>query len=84
MIVAYFLQNSANKYLRRSGQQAEISKANAWRVTKLLKFFHYKVNVVHQFKLIDYDKRVQFCNWFNTHVHDGILDLQLTFFTDEM
>ena len=53
------------------------------KLQKLLKFFPYKINLVHQLQPLDYDKRVQFCNWFNTQVHDGILDPQLTFFTDE-
>ena len=34
--VANFLQNSSNKSLRRSGQEAGISKASALRTTKLL------------------------------------------------
>ena len=33
--VAYFLQHSVNKSLRRLGQEAGISKASAWRATKL-------------------------------------------------
>ena len=36
--VAYFLQHSVNKSLRRLGQEAGISKACAWKATKLLKF----------------------------------------------
>ena len=35
--VAYFLKNSPNKSLERLGQQAGISRASAWRATKLLK-----------------------------------------------
>ena len=35
--MAYFLQNSPNKSLRRLGQEVGISKASAWRAMKLLK-----------------------------------------------
>ena len=81
--VLYFLQNSPSKSLRCLSQQASIGKTNAWKATKLLKFHPYKLNVVQQIKPVDYDKRVRFCNWFNTQVHDGILGPQLTFFTNE-
>jgi hypothetical protein len=29
-------------------------------------------------------KKVRFCNWFINHVHEGLLDSKLTFFTDEV
>jgi hypothetical protein len=32
---------------------------------------------------VDYEKRVRFCNWFISHVHDGLIDPTLTFYTDE-
>jgi hypothetical protein len=38
---------------------------------------------VPKIELLDYEKRVRFCNWFINHVHDGLLDPKLTFFTDE-
>jgi hypothetical protein len=43
----------------------------------------YKITVVPEIKLVDYEKRVRFCNWFIDHVHDELLDLKLTFFTHE-
>jgi cbb3-type cytochrome oxidase subunit 1 len=42
-----------------------------WRATKLL---HIRVGLRK--------KRVWFCNWFISHVHDGFLNSKLTFFTD--
>jgi hypothetical protein len=41
------------------------------------------MTVVPKIKPVDYEKRVRFCNWFINHVHDGLLDPKLTFFTDE-
>jgi hypothetical protein len=38
---------------------------------------------VPEIKHVDYEKRARFCNWFINHVHDGLLDPKLTFFTDE-
>jgi hypothetical protein len=34
-------------------------------------------------KPVDYEKRVRFGNWFISHVHEGIIDPKLAFFTDE-
>jgi hypothetical protein len=30
------------------------------------------------------EKRARFCNWFISHLHEGLLDPQLTFFTAEV
>jgi hypothetical protein len=43
----------------------------------------YKVTVVPEIKPVDYEKRMRFCDWFISHVHVGLLDTKLTFFTDE-
>jgi hypothetical protein len=43
----------------------------------------YKITVVPEIKPVHYEKRVKFCNWFISHVHDGLLDPKLTTFTDE-
>jgi hypothetical protein len=41
------------------------------------------MTVVPEIKPVDYGKRVRFCNWFISHVHDGLLDIKQMFFTDE-
>jgi hypothetical protein len=43
----------------------------------------YKITIVPEITLVDYEKRMRFCNWCISHVHDGLLDPKLTFFTDE-
>jgi hypothetical protein len=43
----------------------------------------YKITVVPEIKPVDYERRVMFCNWFNSHVQDGLPDPELTYFTYE-
>jgi hypothetical protein len=42
----------------------------------------YKITVP-EIKRIHYEKRVRFCIWFIKRLHEGLLDPNLTFFTDE-
>jgi hypothetical protein len=63
-------------------RQSGVSVGSAWTATKLLHIRPYKITVVPEIKLVDYE-RVRFCNWFIYHVHDGLFDPKLTFFTDE-
>ncbi|PNF15704.1 hypothetical protein B7P43_G12455 [Cryptotermes secundus] len=81
--IGHRLENSPRKSLRRLAQQSGVSLGSAWTATKLLHIRPYKFTVVHEIKPVDYEKRVRFCNWFINHVHDGLLDPKLTFFTDE-
>lgn len=51
-------------------------------VKKILHFHPYKVTVVQELLPPDYERRVQYCNWFNANLrNDDLLDL--TFFSDE-
>jgi hypothetical protein len=38
---------------------------------------------VPKIKPVDYEKRARFCNWFISHVNDGLPDPKLTLFTYE-
>jgi hypothetical protein len=49
----------------------------------LLHILPYKITVVPEIKPVYYEKRVIFCNWVFSQVHDGHLDTKLTLFTDE-
>jgi hypothetical protein len=51
-------------------------------LTKSLHMHPYKVSVVQQLHAPDYDKRMQYCRWFNEHLNNDDL-LDVTFFTDE-
>jgi hypothetical protein len=71
------LENLPRKSLRRLTLQSGVSEGSAWTVTKLLHIRSHKIKPVH------YEKRVKFSNLFISHVHDGLPDPALTFFTDE-
>jgi hypothetical protein len=60
-----------------------VSLGNVWKATKILHFHPYKITVVPEIKPVDYENKVRFCNWFISHVHDGLTDPKLTFFTDK-
>jgi hypothetical protein len=69
--------------LRRLAQQGGVSVGSEWKATKLLHIRPYKITVVPEIKSVDYEKRVTFFNWLIKHVHDGLTDPKLTFFTNE-
>jgi hypothetical protein len=60
-----------------------LKKETAWRATKNLHPWPYKITQVQVIEGGDYGRRTHFCNWFFQAVHDGVLDPKLTFFTDE-
>jgi hypothetical protein len=77
------LEISPRKSLRRLSQQIGVSVGSASRATKLIKFRLYRVRVVHELKPVDTPQRIRFCNWMLKNVHDGLIDPQLLFITDE-
>jgi hypothetical protein len=44
----------------------------------------YEITVFPEIKHVVYEKTMRFCNWFINHVHEGVIDPKLTFFTDEV
>jgi hypothetical protein len=56
---------------------------SAFTATKLIKHRPYKITVVHELKQPDFAARIHICNWLLQNVHDGILDPQLLFMTNE-
>jgi hypothetical protein len=64
--------------------QSDVTVGSACTGTKLLRILPYEFTVVPEINLGDYEKRSRFRNWFTSHVHDGLLDPKLTFFTDEV
>jgi hypothetical protein len=53
------------------------------KAKKLLKLQPYKTMVIHALKEHDPVVRINFCNWFLQSVHDGGVDLQLVFSSNE-
>jgi hypothetical protein len=51
-----------------------VSVGCEWTATELLHIRPYKITVVPEIKHVDYEKRVRFCNWFISHVHDRLID----------
>jgi hypothetical protein len=80
--IGHQLENSPRKSLQQLAQQSGVSVGNAWTVTNLLHICPYKITVVPEIKPVNYKKRERFCNWFINHVHHGLIDPKLTFFTD--
>jgi hypothetical protein len=58
-----------------------VSIGSASKATILVKFRSYEV--VHELKPVDAPQRIRFCNWTLKNVHDGLVDPQLLFITDE-
>jgi hypothetical protein len=77
------LEHLPRKSLAQLAQQAQVSKTTAWRATKNLHLQPYKITQIQVTEECDYGRRTHFCNWILQAVHDGILDPELTFFTDE-
>jgi hypothetical protein len=53
------------------------------KATKLRKFCSYRMIVVHELKPIDAPQRSQFCNWMLKNMHNGFVDTEFLFITDE-
>ncbi|CAI9731087.1 Macrophage migration inhibitory factor-like [Octopus vulgaris] len=62
------LQRSPRKSLRRLSQETRISLTSTHRAVHQLKFFPYKVHVVHELKPQDSEKRVLFCRRFENFI----------------
>jgi hypothetical protein len=75
--IGHWLENSPWKSLQRLALQSGVSVGSAFTATELLHIRLYKITVVPQIK------PVRFCNWSINHVPVGLLDSNLTFFTDE-
>jgi hypothetical protein len=71
------------KYLRRASQETGASLGCASQATKLLRFRPYGARLVHEFKCFGASQWIQFFNWILKNVHDGLIDPQLLFVTDE-
>jgi hypothetical protein len=70
--------------LLRLALQSCVSVGNAWTATKLLHIHPYETPLLPEFEPVDYEKGMEFCNWFISHVHDELLDPKLTFFIDKV
>jgi hypothetical protein len=58
------LEHSPHKSLAQFAQQAQVSKTTAWRATKNLHLWPYKITQVQVIEEGDYGRRTHFCNFF--------------------
>ena len=72
--IAFRLEISPRKSLRRLAQEVGVSKTSVQHATKLLKLKPYKTRVVHQLLPTDDAGRRNFCNWYLQAIHDGVVD----------
>jgi hypothetical protein len=49
-----------------------------------IRFHPYGARPVHEFKCFGASQGIQFFNWILKHVHDGLVDPQLQFVTNEV
>jgi hypothetical protein len=77
-------QHTPRKSLKRLAQETGVSKSSARRATQLLKLRPHKTTAIHALQLRNQACRIHFCNWFLQPVIEGEINLQLTFFSDEV
>jgi hypothetical protein len=77
------LQLSPRKSRRRLAQETDVAYTTACRATKLLGFRPYRIQEVHRIKHTDFNLRITFCSWLLHNVHDGVIDPNLFFMSDE-
>jgi hypothetical protein len=77
------MQLSPWKSFRRLAQEIDVAYTTARRATKLFSFRPYLIQEVHRIKHTDFNLRITFCSWLLLNVHDGIIDPDLFFMSEE-
>ncbi|KAJ3663138.1 hypothetical protein Zmor_007447 [Zophobas morio] len=81
--IQHRLEQSPNKSIRKLSAQTGLSVGSCHKALhKVLHMHLYKVSVVHELLPPDFERRINYCQWFNNNLNDDAL-LDLTFFTDE-
>ncbi|KAJ3659405.1 hypothetical protein Zmor_011095 [Zophobas morio] len=81
--IQHRLEQSPNKSIRKLSAQTGLSVGSCHKALhKVLHMHPYKVSVVHELLPPDFERRINYCQWFNNNLNDDAL-LDLTFFTDE-
>ncbi|XP_031333774.1 uncharacterized protein LOC116163798 [Photinus pyralis] len=76
-------EQSPKKSISRLSAQTGLSTGTCHKALKKVLHMHpYKISSVQQLHALDYDRRVQYCHWFNERLNDNNL-LDLTFYSDE-
>jgi hypothetical protein len=77
------LLRSPLKSLRKLFLQSLLSYGSVHKATKILKFHPHRVNVMHELKERDKEKRLPYCRWFTHFIRGCIYILDKDFFCDE-
>jgi hypothetical protein len=78
------LEHLACSYLAQLAQDVQVLRTTAWKTTKTLHLYLCKIRQVQAIEEGNYKRWTHFCNWFLQLVHDSLLDLKHTFFSDEV
>lgn len=81
--IGALLERTPTKSLSRLAVQANVSLSSAHKATKLLKAKPYKSTPAQHLRGPDSFARVRYCNWLLQSVHDGYVDPELLFYSDE-
>jgi transposase len=74
------LLQSPRKSLRNLSQQTGMTYGSVQRATERLKLHSYRVQVCHELKEIDKEKRMRYCRWFRQFVRNGADIMENVFF----
>jgi transposase len=66
------LLQSPRESLRKLSQQTGMTYGSLQRATKRLKLHPYRVQVCHELKEIDKEKRMRYCRWFRQFVRNDV------------
>jgi hypothetical protein len=63
-------------------QEKDMGLATAYKAVRVkLNFFQFKLTSVQEFKPVDHEKRIHYCEWFKIFIHTKAVDiLDVSFF----
>ncbi|EFA13024.1 hypothetical protein TcasGA2_TC011490 [Tribolium castaneum] len=78
------LEQDPTTSIRRLSQQVELSVGTCHKlVRKDLHMYPYRVQSVQELQLVDFSRRLQYCQWFLNNIANNNEVLEKIFFTDE-
>jgi hypothetical protein len=81
--IGAFLEIRPRKSLTRLSAQCGVSLGSAHTATRFMKLRLYTITVVQRLTNTNSGARIHFCSWLLGYVHDGIVNPELLFFSDE-
>jgi hypothetical protein len=78
--IRFRLLQFPRKSLRKLSHQTGMTCGSVHRATKRFKLHPYLVQICHELKEIDKEKRMRYCRWFRQFVRNGVDILENVFF----